>query len=179
MGCLGILAPFPFWHLLDLSSLASFIQVLPLPSSPVPNRGPGQFTAGLPLPFLPTIPACAFLLSTQPNTFLRILSSFLIISVHVVLLFKNLSAISHPYFHKTHTSLLAFSSSWPKSAVCSSSPKLFIQVGILINPTENVHWGKQSFRIARAKNWVSQLDWDPSGKMCKYLTANYEIFSFF
>lgn len=87
MGRLGILAPFPFWHLLDLSPLASYMQVLPLAWSHVPNLGPGHLTAGLPLPFLLTTPASC-ISTLQSNTLLLILSSFLVIQFRLLFSLK-------------------------------------------------------------------------------------------
>ena len=98
MGRLRILALFPFWHLLDLSSLASYLQVVPLSWSHVPNPSSGHLTAGPHLPFLQTIPAsCISTFQWAKYSPARII--FIAChSVHVALLFKNPSAISHPYF---------------------------------------------------------------------------------
>lgn len=98
MGRLRILALFPFWHLLDLSSLASYLQVVPLSWSHVPNPSSGHLTAGPHLPFLQTIPAsCVSTFQWAKYSPARII--FIAChSVHVALLFKNPSAISHPYF---------------------------------------------------------------------------------
>lgn len=153
MGRLGILAPFPFWHLLDLSSLASYMQVLPLAWSHVPNLGPGHLTAGLPLPFLLTIPAsCISTLQSvkySPTHVIFIPCH----SVQVALLFKNPSAISHPYFFHLCLSV----PQWPKPVICSSLTNLSIQVGVLTNSTENMHWEKSA--LLQLKN-KCQSSWD-------------------
>ena len=98
MGRLRILALFPFWHLLDLSSLANYLQVVPLSWSHVPNPSSGHLTAGPHLPLLQTIPAsCISTFQWAKYSPARII--FIAChSVHVALLFKNPSAISHPYF---------------------------------------------------------------------------------
>lgn len=98
MGRLRILALFPFWHLLDLSSLASSLQVVPPSWSHEPNPSPGHLTAGPHLPFLQTIPASC--ISTfQSAKYSPARTIFIAcLSVYVALLFRNPSAISRPYF---------------------------------------------------------------------------------
>lgn len=110
MGRLGMLAPFPFSHLLDLSSLASYVQVLPLPLSPVPDLA--LVISQLDYRYLPSYKPCLYLsfslLSNPPKTFLLRLSSISCHSVPDTRFFKNLSAIPHTYFHKSHFLVFGF-----------------------------------------------------------------------
>lgn len=162
MGRLRILALFPFWHLLDLSSLASYLQVVPLSWSHVPNPSSGHLTAGPHLPFPQTIPAsCISTFQSAKHSPARII--FIAChSVHVALLFKNPSAISHPYF--LIFGLQFLSDLWTCHWFILS--KLIYSSRILTNSAENMHWEKPALLNSRGlKISVSQFGILSCGKM--------------
>lgn len=142
MGRLGMLAPFPFSHLLDLSSLASYVQVLPLPLSPVPDLA--LVISQLDYRYLPSYKPCLLYLSFPIH--LRLSCSdylqFLVIQFLILISLKISQQFPILIFIKVTFLFLVFSSSRAQICCLFILTNWSIQVGILTDPTENMYFEK-------------------------------------